>query len=227
MTGPAPAPPETRTSPTTAGFEIRAILRGGDEPPPGFPGEDDNPGTRTVQRVTVTYAVPGAADALAAFAAGHPDICAPGSGWHLRCVIPGHGNPPARQLMNWERNPLAEAADGLLSNLAAQAASLAARLDWEPEFCSTARRIIPCPSCGGTLQTRTGRYESFYECPCGWKTGTGTRKGRAARAGSRITGWCGTRLALRYSDLGVPYPGCPACDPGYKDPAASKIIDGR
>jgi hypothetical protein len=124
--------------------------------------------------------------------------------------------------MNWERNPDAEVSDGWLSNIAARGGNLADRLEWEPEFCTRPHWLIPCPDCGRPLQDRQGRYGDFYACTgCDWKTSVKTKKAKAVNAAARITGWCGTRPVVRYSHLGVPYPGCPACASGYRHPTLS------
>jgi hypothetical protein len=203
-------------------FEVRGLRWPG--------GSDAGDGTVPAERLAARYEAAGAAAALAAFAADRPDVCGPGvnrRGWRLTCVIPGQGDPPARRLMNWEKNPDAEVSDGWLSNIAAQANSLADRLEWEPRFCTRASWLTPCPACGQPLREQAGKWGGFYRCTaCDWKAGVTTKKARAAEARATIAGWCGARLEVRYSHLGVPYPGCPACHPRYRHPTVSDIRYG-
>ena len=131
--------------------------------------------------------------------------------------------------MNWEKDPDAEVSDGWLSNIAAAGNSLADQLEWQPQFCAAAHRMTPCPGCtGGELTPHWGKWGGFYTCrSCGWKAGLNSRKGQAASAATRITGWCGAPLGVRYNHHGVPYAGCPACDPSYKSPTVNKVYYGR
>lgn len=219
------AEPESDSKQATV-FEVRATRSHDDGPEPGPDGEQKI----SVQRVTERYQVPDAAAALAAFAAARPETVAPETrqDWHLTCVIPARDERPERRRMNWEEDPFREVSDGWLSNLAAQGSNLRDQLTWEPEFCTRAHWIVPCPDCGQPLQERYGKWGGFLACPgCGWKTGLATRKGKAAGAAARITGWCGGLLVVRYSDLGVPYAGCPACDPGYEHPAVNDLRYGK
>jgi hypothetical protein len=55
----------------------------------------------------------------------------------------------------------------------------------------------------------------------------GTKKAGAIEQAATVTGWCGTRLEVRYNNNGVPYPGCKTCDPGYKSPTAGDVYYGR
>ena len=149
--------------------------------------------------------------------------------WHLTAFIPSALSRPARHLMNWEKDPDAEVSDGWLSNIAAAGSNLTDELEWQPQFCTRAHAVTPCPGCAdGQLATRWSKWGGFYSCgSCGWKTGLGTRKGQAATAATRITGWCGALLEVRYNRNGVPYPGCPACDPRYRCPTADDVYYGR
>jgi hypothetical protein len=177
------------------------------------------------------YGAAGAAAALAAFAAEHPDIVRyeNRSRWHLECVNPAATPRPGRRfLKNWERDPAAEVSDGWLSNIAADGNNLMDDLEWEPRYCATPRRHFPCPSCAAGLAERYSRYGGFYSCPaCEFKTNFGTKKAAAIEAAATITGWCGTLLEVRYNNNGVPYPGCKTCDPAYKSPTVNDIYYGR
>jgi hypothetical protein len=177
------------------------------------------------------YSAMDAAAALAAFAADRPDICTHDvnrQGWRLTCVTPGAGEPPTRRLMNWEKDPDAEVSDGWLSNIAAAGNNLADRLEWEPQFCTHAHRLIPCPACGQPLREFSSKWGGFYRCTaCGWKAGTTTKKAGSAEAQARIAGWCGTPLEVRYNQHGVPYPGCPTCDPNHRPATVNDIYHGR
>lgn len=208
-------------------YEVRARRR-----VDGNPGKSGSTQQAVqVERTTARYAVADAAAALAAFAVDRPDICtseANRQGWHLVCVIPGAGERPARRLMNWERDPDAEVSDGWLSNIAAAGNNLADRLLWEPEFCTKAHRHVPCPACGEPLGDFWGKWGGFYRCPtCGWKAGITTKKARAAEARTRLTGWCGTPLEVRYNRNGVPYAGCSSCDPAHRSPTVNDLSRWR
>jgi hypothetical protein len=74
---------------------------------------------------------------------------------------------------------------------------------------------------------RMDRIDRFYRCTaCDWKAGITTKKAKDAEAEATITGWCGTRLEVRYNHLGVPYAGCPACHPEYKHPTVNDLYYG-
>ncbi len=214
----------TSATKTLTTFEIRALR--------WVRGVEVQVGQKApAERVTLSYPAADAAAALAAFAADRPDICTHDvgrQGWQLTVVIPGEGERPARRLMNWEKNPDAEVSDGWLSNIAAAGNSLKDKLEWEPEFCSVARRFTPCPSCGEALQEFWGKFGGFYRCTaCSFKAGISTKKAKAAEAQTLIAGWCGAKLVVRYNNNGVPYAGCPACHPEYRSPTVNDIRYGR
>lgn len=174
------------------------------------------------------------AAALARFAEDLPHVAAARSDWYLEAYIPSLLPRPDKHLLNWEKNPDAEVSDGWLSNIAASGNTLADELEWQPKFCTRAHTFTPCPDCStgpdgeSKLAERYGKYGAFYTCGrCGWQTGRNTAKGKAAAAATRITGWCGHLLEVRYNNNGIPYPGCPACYPAYRSPTVSEIRYGR
>jgi hypothetical protein len=181
--------------------------------------------------VAGAYETAGAAAALAAFNAEHPEIfqMPRGGKWHVKCVIPATTpRPDRRYQMNWEKDPDAEVSDGWLSNIAAAGNNLKDELEWEPEFCHRPHRRFPCPGCGDKLAELWSKYGGFYSCPrCGFKTSFGTKKAKAIEAAATIAGFCGTKLEVRYNNNGVPYPGCKTCDPKYKSPTVNDVYYGR
>jgi hypothetical protein len=206
---------------TATRFEIRARLWPEHMPPAGTPAESEH--------ITAAYDRATAAEALAAFAADHPEVVKYGSRWNFECVIPAATpRPPRRFLLNWERDRDAEVSDGWLSNIAANGNNLMDTLEWEPEFCSHPHRKFPCPSCGGSLAERWGKFGGFYTCGCGFKTSMGTKKAAAIEDAATVTGWCGTKLEVFYNNNGVPYPGCKTCNPKYgKGPTVNDIYYGK
>jgi hypothetical protein len=165
-----------------------------------------------------------AADALARFADAHPDaVAATPQQWLLTAHGPETGPQPERALLNWEQDPTAEVGEGWLSNMAISAANHDRELEWRPRYRTRAIRETPCPDCGTPLALRIGQWGAFYHCRCGWKTGAGTRKAGTAEAGTRITSWCGTRLVPRINLNGVPYAGCPSCDPDDQTPTMRQL----
>lgn len=169
------------TTPATCTYEVRAThLLPTDEPvPAGTP--------RPAEHLTERYATATAAEALAAFAAAHPEYATWGY-WHdryLKVVTAGRGEPPKRHLKNWERDPDAEVSDGWLTNMCAGINNVAAHLEWEPQFCHTITWRIPCPACPGELYEIAGRHGAFYCCrSCDFKTSYGTPEGEGC-SGSR------------------------------------------
>ena len=84
------------------------------------------------------------------------------------------------------------------------------------------------PVVHGNLDERVGKFGGFYTCrACGFKTSMGTKKATAIEQATAITGWCGTKLVVRYNNNGVPYPGCPTCDPHHKSPTVNDVYYGR
>jgi hypothetical protein len=155
---------------------------------------------------------PDASSAIAAFIAERlgGDASRWLAAWHRTVVIPGDGDAPERMLMNYEKDPNAEVADGWLSNLAAAFGNLSQSLAWQPEFCTTGIFEVRCPRDGSVLREIHGRYGVFVSCQCGWKASRGTKKYDANRHFIR---WCGTKLIASVNHLGVPYRACPSCSP--------------
>jgi hypothetical protein len=149
----------------------------GSGPPPDRKGDHD-------EHVRTYCQCANPAPVLTAFAAAFPHVVADRAGWHLDAYTPSAMPRPKRHLRNLERDPGAEVSDGWLSNIAAARNNLADDLEWQPQYCTHAHTVTPCPGCkDGHLATRWSKWGSFFSCAaCGWKTGLDTKKGRGADA---------------------------------------------
>lgn len=123
---------------------------------------------------------------------------------------------------NWMRDPDAEVSDGYLSNMAGEWAAERRELEWQPRFHAYRHRYVSCPECGLEMRQLESRWGAFFRCRCGAKVSFGTK---VYRARLRFLGFCGERLVATVNNMGVPYAGCPACDPSIGERHQAPIGD--